>query len=364
MSPRKRNKENIGLPSRWRFKHNAYYYQVPKGLESHWDGKQTFRLGKTLPESYREWANRIELTGSAADTMQTLCDRYASEHVSKLAPKSQESYLPSIKRIREVYGQMPVSAFEPHHARKYFDTVKNSKSLSVARSDLTVMRGMLAKAMDWGSIKAHPMTGMRFEQLAAAKDQVEDWEIDAMLSIEPNTRSILVGQLYTQLKLMMGCRRGDLLRIKLSDLKQDGIHITPNKTKDSSGVSQIFEWSEDENGHSELRSVTNQIKTVPPRRIGDAFLFTNNQGKGFVNEVTGRANGFDTLWQRYMDAVMDRTAVTTRIKEKTLRAYVSDASDSIEDAANRLGHTTTATTEKHYRKKPRRITPLPRKDSN
>lgn len=37
---RKRSKENQGLPARWRHTHNAYYYQVPPGLEHLWEGKK------------------------------------------------------------------------------------------------------------------------------------------------------------------------------------------------------------------------------------------------------------------------------------------------------------------------------------
>ena len=47
--PKQRNPENQGLPKRWRFTRNAYYYQVPPGQEFNWEGKQTFKLGNTLP---------------------------------------------------------------------------------------------------------------------------------------------------------------------------------------------------------------------------------------------------------------------------------------------------------------------------
>lgn len=56
---KKRNPENIGLPARWRYTRNAYYYQVPKGLEPLWDDKQTFKLGNSLSEAYRVWADRL-----------------------------------------------------------------------------------------------------------------------------------------------------------------------------------------------------------------------------------------------------------------------------------------------------------------
>lgn len=361
--PKPRNKENRGLPKRWSARHGAYYYQVPIGLESHWDGKKLFRLGKTLPEAYRTWADRIEVAGSEIETMEALCDRYAQQHIPTLAPKTQESYIPSNARIRTVFGKMPVSAFEPHQVRKYFEKVTSTRSLSVARSDITVLRGLFAKAMDWGVIKAHPMTGMKFKQLKAATDEVQDWEIDALLSFEATSRSAQVGQLYTRLKIMLGCRRGDLLRIKLSDLKDDGIHVTPSKTKESSQVRQIFRWTDDEgNEISELRNVIDAILAVPPSRIGDAHLFTTREGKGFMNESTGRSNSFDSLWGRYMDAAQKHTDIDHKIKEKTFRAYVGSESISVEDAAERLGHTNTATTQKHYRSKPRIITPLLRKD--
>jgi len=258
---------------------------------------------------------------------------------------------------------MSVTAVEPHHVRAYFDKVKNTRSLSVARSDITALRGIFSKAMDWGALRSHPMNDMRFEQLPAATDEVEDWQIDAMLSIPPNTRTVRLAQLYVRLKLILGLRRGDLLRLKLSDIREDGIHCELSKTRKSSGVRCTFLWVDDEGQPvEELRSVIDEILSIPPRRIGDAFLFTTRQGKGFMNEETGRANGFDTLWQRYMDKVMAQTKIDHRIKEKTLRAYVAITSKSDEDARERLGHTTVATTRKHYLNRKNRQIPALRRE--
>ena len=39
MPPKKRNKENTGLPARWRWKDGAYRYRVPSGQEDLWEGK-------------------------------------------------------------------------------------------------------------------------------------------------------------------------------------------------------------------------------------------------------------------------------------------------------------------------------------
>jgi len=62
MAPKPRRQENRGLPARWRFKHGAYYYRVPESLIDLWDGKKEYRLGKTLNETYRTWAEKLELS--------------------------------------------------------------------------------------------------------------------------------------------------------------------------------------------------------------------------------------------------------------------------------------------------------------
>lgn len=69
--PRKRNEENKGLPARWQFFHGAYYYRVPPGQEPAWDGQQRFRLGKTLPEAYKAYADRVRALLSHADARTT-----------------------------------------------------------------------------------------------------------------------------------------------------------------------------------------------------------------------------------------------------------------------------------------------------
>jgi hypothetical protein len=58
--PRERLAVNEGLPERWVFKDNAYYYIVPKGQEALWGFRQWFRLGKTIDESQKAWDAQVE----------------------------------------------------------------------------------------------------------------------------------------------------------------------------------------------------------------------------------------------------------------------------------------------------------------
>jgi integrase len=43
-----------------------------------------------------------------------------------------------------------------------------------------------------------------------------------------------------QIKLLTGMRRGDLLRLTMSNLQEGGIHITPGKSEDSTGERLIY----------------------------------------------------------------------------------------------------------------------------
>ena len=45
---------------------------------------------------------------------------------------------------------------------------------------------------------------------------------------------------YIRLKLLIGLRRGDMLSIKLSSIKDDGIHVTPNQWDNLQSMGQLI----------------------------------------------------------------------------------------------------------------------------
>lgn len=86
--PRPRSARNKHLPKGWAIEHGAYFYSVPLGLESLWGGKRRFRLGTTLPEAYKVWAERVGRNENAR-TVADLLDSYAAEVVPLKAAKSR-----------------------------------------------------------------------------------------------------------------------------------------------------------------------------------------------------------------------------------------------------------------------------------
>ena len=202
--PRPRTRENAGLPRRWRRRYNAYYYQVPIDERSRWDGKAEFRLGTSLSEAMRVYAERIEVNVHTVRTVSELADRYEFEHVSQLKPTTRAGYGTSLRRLRIVFGTRHVTAVTPQLARSYFDHCRQKHSIASARHDIAVLRGLLTFALELGVIATHPLRGMRFPTVPPATTDVADSEIDALLALPAKTRTVTVAQLYMRMKLMTG----------------------------------------------------------------------------------------------------------------------------------------------------------------
>ena len=344
MTPKPRNNENKGLPARWRHKHGAYYYRVPDGLSELWDGKKEFRLGTSLNEAYRAWSQRLELH-SEAKTMAELLDRYTYEVIQDKSPKTQASNRISIRKLKPVFGHMPISFVKPMHIYKFRD-LRGKDGKTAANRDLEVLSHAFTKAIEWGICEHHPMKGkVRKFSTPPRTRYVEDWEIQEVLKV---ASKFLTSYIY--LKLMTGLRRGDLLSIKLSDITEDGIHVTPRKTQNSTGKKLIIEMT------PELSELLNNIRKSA-KKINSIWIFHTREGQPYIKD-DGSANAFDSLWQRFMAKCLDKTAIKERFTEHDLRAKVSSDAE-IEHAQKLLGHASREMTERVYRRKAETISPIP-----
>jgi integrase len=358
--PRKRSAENKGLPARWRHVHGAYYYQVPPGLELSWDGKKTFRLGKTLPEAYRNWSSRLESQISVYNIDQLL-DRYLLEVVPTKAPKNQTLNAIWIKHLRGVFGEMPLNPFPPKLVYMYIDRRSHKKlgengriigGRTAALREIEVLSHAYTKAVEWGYIDRHPFKGeIRLVGEKPRDRYVEDWEVLECLALSSLRKrgSVPVIQAYIRIKLMTGMARSDLLRITSANLKDDGIHIQRHKTAESTGKRTIYQWT------PELREVIELV--IAARPVLSPFLFCNRRGKGYINEATGESHGWDSMWQRFIDRVLKETKVTERFTEHDLRAKCASDAETLEHARALLSHADARTTEAIYRRKPEVVKP-------
>ena len=349
--PRARNKENHGLPARWRHRNGAYYYQVPPGLESMWDGKKEFRLGKSLPEAYKAWGERMGAHDGKVYTVSTLLDRYAHEVVPTKANTTQTQNQIAIKRLRAVLGTAPLKAIKPTLIYEY---IRKRGGKTGSHREVEVLSHALTKAIEWGIIETHPFAWqMRLKENPPRTRYVEDWEIIECLSLTPRRKhgSVLAAQGYIRVKLLSGLRRGDLLRLTMADLKEDGIHVMPSKTAKSTRKRIVIAWSD------ELREAVAIAKAARPVQIAP-WLFCNRDGKSYISEETGRAGGWDTLWRNFMARVLKETKVEQRFTEHDLRAKCASDAETLAHAQELMTHADSRITKRVYRRKPEMVKPL------
>jgi integrase len=364
--PRARRSQNIGLPARWRFTHGAYYYCVPRGEEEAWDGKQTFRLGKTIPEAYREWADRIqnEDAKSKVQFVGELLDRYALEVIPAKEIATQRRDIRSIATLKKTFNRSPIKGFRPTYVYNYVQLRSkkidkgNGKvigGLSAAKHEVAVLSHAFTKAVEWGFLTRHPFKGeVRLEGSAPRTRYVEDWEIIECLTLKNRRKkgSVAAIQAYIRIKLLTGLNQSDLLRLEPArHIKEDGIHVQRRKITKRVGKRTIYEWS------PELRSAVKAAMDTRPVHIAP-FLFCTKEGRGYIDESISESTGWNSMWQRFMDRVLVETKVTERFTETDLRAKCASDATSLEHARALLSHVDSRTTNKFYRRKPERVTPV------
>jgi integrase len=347
--PKSRNSENKGLPARWVLHHGAYYYRVPVGLESQWDGKKKFLLGHSLPEAYKCYAAKVDNVGTIRKIGQML-DRYLLEVVPAKAPATQQGNLIQIKRLRAVLGELPVLPFPPRLVYKY---VTERTHKVAAHREIDTLSHCYTKMVEWGEIDRHPFKGeVRLEGEEPRDRYVEDWEIIECLALPCKPKSgAAVAQAYIGVKLLTGMSRGDLLRLSpAKHFKEDGIHVTRHKTAKSTGKRTIYEWSD------ALRMAVDKALAARPVDISP-FLFCNDRGEGYMNEETGSPPGWKSLWQRFFVRVIAETKVTQHFTEHDLRAKVASDAESLQHAMDLLSHADSRTTKRIYRRKATSVKP-------
>jgi integrase len=235
----------------------------------------------------------------------------------------------------------------PQHIYQYVD--KRDAKVAAHR-EVAMFSHAFTKAVQWGYIDRHPFKGeIRLTGEKPRTRYIEDWEVVECLSLSSTrkTGSVLAIQAYIRIKLLTGLRRGDLLRLKMTQITEDGIAVATQKT----GKPMIYDWT------PELRQAIEDAKTARPLDISP-WLFCTKRGNPYFNEKTGEASGWDSMWQRFMARVLHETKVSERFTEHDLRAKCASDATTLDHAKALLAHADSRLTQRVYRRKPERVKPL------
>lgn len=320
----RRRKNNKHLPRRVYLRHGAYYFTDPAGKMHH--------LGRTLPEMYRSLALHVGAEGQPLRLIRDIVLRYRLEILPGKAEHTQVDHARYLTMIEDVHGAMRPGDLRPVHIRQFIDKL-GSKPTRANRC-LEVFKHLLGCAVQWGALDENPGREVRKLPVKRRTRYPTDAEFAHVYGHAPP-----MIQCAMDLALLTGLRRADLVKLTRDHLTEAGIEIETGKT----GKRLVILWSD------ELRAVVDRCKALAPhvRR----HLIANRRGKGYT------ADGFSSQFRKVLVKAYPEKGA--RFRWNDIRAK-SASDDTLDAATARLGHASAATTVKHYRRAPEKVTPLRR----
>ena len=225
----RKRKTNKHLPTRMYFKGRSYYFV---SRDNKW-----INLGRDYQAAVAQWAQLTDTTGPLR-TMSDLFDRYERDIMPTKAPVTVMSYSLWLKMLRAGLGKFLPDQITKQIIYKYTD--KRGKTAPVqSNRELAVLSDVFKYAIRWGVLENNPVRGvMRYPETPRDR-YVTDEEMAAFCDFAGPFWAA-----WCRFKLLTGLRQGDMLALRLSALKDDGIHVTPSKT----GKPMVIEWSDASKG--------------------------------------------------------------------------------------------------------------------
>jgi integrase len=195
---------------------------------------------------------------------------------------------------------------------------------------------MFSYAMRWGQIDRNPCLGVAKHSEKGRDRYITDNEFEVVKNIASDLIATVMDFAY-----ITAMRRGDILKLRLDQITDEGIWIKQSKT----GAKQLYEWS---NG---LIEVVDRAKALK-RPIRGLYLFCTRQGQPYSD------TGFKAMWNRVQ--VKWAESGGQRFTFHDIRAKaLTDAKRLGLDAQSLAGHATSAMTEHYIKQREfKRIMPL------
>lgn len=156
---------------------------------------------------------------------------------------------------------------------QYLDR-RSAKTL--ANCEIACLSSMFQSAIRWGWCDENPCRGAPRNAVRRRYRLPSDAELAAIRVAASDQLCCLV-----DLVLLIGLRKGDLLKVRLADLTRKGCGWRFSKT----GAVALFQWTE------ALREVIDRARGLR-RRVGSLYLFASRTGQRYA------ISGFDSMWKR------------------------------------------------------------------
>lgn len=315
---------NRHWPPRFRFKSGRYWY-IERGTQkwiaidadNEYDAIEKWR---TMEARYRR---------AEAGTIGAAIDRYLDEILPTLRPETQRQYKRLAIYLRELFGHLALTDLRPGHIATLMDKTKAKVSANRLRS---VLSTIYSYAIRWDMCEVNPAREIRRHTERPRRRYVEDWEYEAVRAMA----SPLI-QCAMDFAYLTGMRQGDLLRVRMGDIKDGALRIEDQKT----GMRGQYEIT------PALAAVIARARSIRDP-ISSLYLFCTARGQPYTSD------GFRAIWGKLIRRAIARGAIKECFTWHDLRAkHATDGAAKGLNVQITLGHSSPSTTARYIRSRAR-----------
>jgi len=280
-------------------------------------GKMT-RLGDNLPAALAQYARIIEPQTGGCDV---LLDRTLAKAKETVKASTYAQYALICKKLKPILGEFQPSDVAGRHVAAILDHHRATPNFS--NRMLTFMRLAFANALTWGMAHTNPTYGVKRFKEASRDRLLTHAEFAAIKAHAPAQLQAIM-----DIAFLTGQRIGDVLGIKLADIKSDGIYFTQQKTAKRLMVSMT----------PELEQAVGRAKA----------LHSNIRGLTFFHGRGGKPlsyYGVRSAWDR----ACERAGVNDTTLHDIRAMSATAAKKQGKSATALLGHSTESTTTRYLR---------------
>lgn len=318
---RKRAEKDKWIPARVYRGKSAYEYRPVKGV-----CVRLCSLDTAKHIVIRRHADEYERFNSNKGTIKELSTLYFdSSQFKKLSVLTRKDYEKYWKALEKVFGKMDAKKLRPEHVRKYMD-LKGQSSEVTANRHLSLLSKIYSWGFERGHITEHPCKGVsRFPEKARTR-YITDQEYLAVYNVAP-----LCVKAAMEISYLCAARQGDVLKLKKSQLLDEGIYIKQGKT----GKEQIKSYS------PRLRAALKLAESIGTKN-GSFYVIPNQSGTAYTPD------GFRTMWSKAREKARTETGLKLDFTFHDLKAKaISDYEGNKQQFS---GHKTAAQVATYDRK--------------
>lgn len=325
----------------------SYYYN---GRDDQGRRKE-IPLGPDINEAKRKWAE-LESKPAPKETgiMRVIFDRYERDVIPTKAPRTQRDNLGCLKFLRAVFDSAPIDSITPQFIAQYRDNRKSKAKGAMgkpapvrANREITLLSHIWNVAREWGySAKENPVTGVRKN-----KETPRDFYADAQVWNAVFAAACVELQDAMDLSYLTGQRPGDVLKMRLTDIREGALELKQNKTKKKLRI-----LLDDAHGfRTQLGRLIDRIKDRD-RKVASLYIIATPAGVALTQW---------TLRTRFDDARATAAAKAEQAGNLELAAKIrafqfrdirpkAASETDLTHASKLLGHTDKQITETVYRR--------------